>query len=99
MRAIETGQPLADKLRLPLEVDDRLAEYDRDLPHYIPVEQIAKENAQELQRLLEGRLPSGVDEAAFRARITVLNITLAWEEPATIEALIDPLAQRVPIPA
>ncbi|UPG73794.1 tetraacyldisaccharide 4'-kinase [Roseomonas gilardii subsp. gilardii] len=36
---------------------------------------------------------------AFRARITVLNITLAWEEPATIEALIDPLAQRVPIPA
>ena len=36
---------------------------------------------------------------AFRARITVLNITLAWEEPATIEALIDPLAQQVPIPA
>ncbi|KGI70235.1 histidine phosphatase family protein [Mycolicibacterium rufum] len=70
VRAIETGQPLADKLGLPLEVDDRLAEYDRDLPHYIPVEQIAKENPQELQRLLEGRLPSGVDEAAFRARIT-----------------------------
>ena len=29
----------------------------------------------------------------------MLNITLAWEEPATIEALIDPLAQQVPIPA
>lgn len=70
VRAIETGRPLADKLGLPIEVDDRLAEYDRDLPHYIPIEQIAKENPQELQRLIDGHLPSGVDEDAFRARIT-----------------------------
>ena len=55
---------------MPIEVDDRLAEYDRDLPHYIPIEQIAQENPQELQRLIDGHLPSGVDEEAFRARIT-----------------------------
>ncbi|KRE28048.1 phosphoglycerate kinase [Mycobacterium sp. Soil538] len=70
VRAIETGRPLADTLGLPIEVDDRLAEYDRDLPHYIPIEQIAQENPQELQRLIDGDLPSGVDEDAFRARIT-----------------------------
>ncbi|MBB2993653.1 putative phosphoglycerate mutase [Mycolicibacterium iranicum] len=70
VRAIETGQPVADKLGLPIEVDERLAEYDRDLPHYIPVEQIAKENPEELQRLISGQLPSSVDEKAFLARIS-----------------------------
>ncbi|BCI55718.1 phosphoglycerate mutase [Mycolicibacterium litorale] len=68
-RAIQTAQPVADALGLPVEVDERLAEYDRDLPHYIPIEQIAKENPQELERLMNGRLPSGVDEDAFLARI------------------------------
>lgn len=66
VRAIETGQPVADKLGLTIEVDERLAEYDRDLPHYIPIEQIAKENPQELQRLIDGHLPSSVDEDVFR---------------------------------
>lgn len=69
VRAIETGQPLADALGLPIEVDERLAEYDRDMPHYIPIEQIAKENPEELERLISGRLPSSVDETAFLARI------------------------------
>ncbi len=36
---------------------------------------------------------------AFRSRVTVVTIRLAWEESARIEALIDPLAARVPIPA
>ena len=36
---------------------------------------------------------------AFRARVTVLNIALRWEEPLAIESLLDPLAQRVPVPA
>ncbi|MFC0411037.1 tetraacyldisaccharide 4'-kinase [Roseomonas elaeocarpi] len=36
---------------------------------------------------------------AFRARVTVLTITLQWEEPASIEILLDPLAGRVPVPA
>ncbi|WP_283616188.1 histidine phosphatase family protein [Mycolicibacterium poriferae] len=69
VRAIETGRPVADKLGLPIEIDERFAEYDRDLPHYIPVEQIAKENPQELQRLIDGRLPSGVDESEFLGRV------------------------------
>lgn len=68
-RAVQTAQPVAETLGLTVEVDDRLAEYDRDLPHYIPIEQIAKENPQELERLMSGRLPSGVDEDAFMARI------------------------------
>jgi tetraacyldisaccharide 4'-kinase len=33
---------------------------------------------------------------ALRARITVVTVGLAWEDPAAIETLLDPLAARVP---
>ncbi|MCQ4162947.1 tetraacyldisaccharide 4'-kinase [Roseomonas sp. GC11] len=36
---------------------------------------------------------------AFRSRVTVLSIRLQWEDPTAIEALLDPLAQRIPVPA
>jgi tetraacyldisaccharide 4'-kinase len=35
----------------------------------------------------------------FRSRVTVVTVALAWEEPAAIESLLDPLAAKVPIPA
>ena len=68
-RAVQTAQPVADALGLTIEIDDRLAEYDRDLKHYIPIEQIAAEYPEELARLASGHLPSAVDEDAFLARI------------------------------
>jgi broad specificity phosphatase PhoE len=68
-RSLQTAQPVADALGLPVEIDDRLAEYDRDLEHYVPIEQIAAEFPDELARLASGHLPSSVDEAAFLARI------------------------------
>lgn len=68
-RAQQTAGPLADKLGLAVDVDERLAEYDRDLGHYIPIEQIAKENPEELARLISGHLPSAVDEKAFLERV------------------------------
>lgn len=68
-RAIQTGEPLAERLGLAVDVDERLAEYDRDMSHYVPIEEIAKENPEELARLASGHLPSSVDEVAFSARI------------------------------
>ena len=68
-RAQQTAQPVADALGLPVEVDDRLAEYDRDLAHYVPIEQIREEFPDEWERLARGHLPSGVDEEAFVARV------------------------------
>jgi probable phosphoglycerate mutase len=68
-RAVQTAQPVADALGLPVEIDERLAEYDRDMEHYIPIEQIAAEFPEELARLANGHLPSSVDEAAFLARV------------------------------
>jgi probable phosphoglycerate mutase len=65
-RAIQTAQPVADALGLTIDVDDRVAEYDRDLAHYTPIEEASQED---LQRLIDGHLPGGVDEDAFIARV------------------------------
>lgn len=70
VRAIQTAQPVADALGMAIEIDERFAEYDRDLPHYIPVEQIAAEHPEEMKRLIDGHLPSGVDEDEFLTRVT-----------------------------
>ncbi len=68
-RAIQTAEPVAAVRELSVEIDDRFAEYDRDLPAYIPVEQIREEFPEEWARMAQGHLPSAVDEDAFRARV------------------------------
>jgi broad specificity phosphatase PhoE len=68
-RAQQTAAPVAKALGLDVEIDDRLAEYDRDLAHYVPIEQIRKEFPEDWKRLAEGHLPGGVDEDAFVARV------------------------------
>lgn len=68
-RAIQTAEPVAAVRELSVEIDDRFAEYDRDLPMYIPVEQIRRDHPEEWARLAQGHLPSAVDEDAFRARV------------------------------
>lgn len=68
-RAIQTAEPVAAARELTVEIDGRFAEYDRDLPLYIPVEQIREEMPEEWARLAQGHLPSAVDEDAFLARV------------------------------
>jgi broad specificity phosphatase PhoE len=67
IRARQTAQPVADALGVAVDIDDRLAEYDRDLTHYTPVEQISEED---MKRLASGDLPGGVDQPAFIVRVT-----------------------------
>jgi probable phosphoglycerate mutase len=43
-RARETAAPLAERLRLPVTVDDGLAEYDKDAASYIPIEELKAAN-------------------------------------------------------
>lgn len=68
-RAIQTAEPVAAARGLPVDIDERFAEYDRNLPAYIPVEQIRDEFPEEWARMAQGHLPSAVDEDAFRARV------------------------------
>ena len=85
-RAIQTAQPVSEALGLTIDIDDRLAEYDRDLAHYIPIEQIAAEFPEELSRLASGHLPSSVDEDAFLARINagIRDIAAAGDHEDTV---------------
>ena len=68
-RAVQTAEPVAAARALPIDIDDRFAEYDRDLPLYIPVEQIRSERPEEWARMASGHLPGAVDEEAFCARV------------------------------
>lgn len=85
-RAVQTAQPVADGLGLTIDIDDRLAEYDRDLEHYIPIEQIAAEYPEELARLASGHLPSAVDEDVFLARVNagIRDIAAAGDHQDTV---------------
>jgi len=87
-RAIQTARPVAEARGLTVEVEDRFAEYDRELPAYIPIEQIRAENPQEWARMAEGHLPSTVDEDAFRARVraAVDHIAATAEHDDTVVA-------------
>ncbi|KUI22946.1 phosphoglycerate kinase [Mycobacterium sp. GA-1285] len=82
-RAIQTAEPVAEALGLSIDIDDRLAEYDRDLSHYTPVEEISEED---MRRLANGELPSGVDKSAFvdRVKAGVDDIVKAAEREDTV---------------
>jgi broad specificity phosphatase PhoE len=82
-RAVQTAQPVADALGLPIDIDDRLAEYDRDLTHYTPIEEASQED---VQRLIDGHLPGGVDEDAFIERVMagVADIVAAAKHEDTV---------------
>ncbi|OBH14307.1 histidine phosphatase family protein [Mycobacterium sp. E3247] len=85
-RAVQTAEPVAAARELAVEIDDRFAEYDRDLPLYIPVEQIREEMPEEWARLAQGHLPSAVDEDAFLARVraAVDDLVAAADPEATV---------------
>ncbi|HEX7097572.1 MAG TPA: histidine phosphatase family protein [Acidimicrobiales bacterium] len=54
-RAIETAAPLAERLGLAPEIVPGFAEIDRSSRHYIPVEEMRRENSPVWQALVEGR--------------------------------------------
>lgn len=68
-RAMQTAEPVAQSRGLSVDIDDRLAEYDRGLSHYVPIEQVRAERPEEWARMAAGHLPSSVDEDEFTGRV------------------------------
>ncbi|MFD3595414.1 histidine phosphatase family protein [Nocardia sp. NPDC058640] len=68
-RARDTALPTATARELAVEVIDDLAEYDRDLPAYIPIEDAKTELAHAYARIKAGYLPEEIDGPAFTARV------------------------------
>lgn len=68
-RAVQTAEPVAVATGLPVHTDERLAEYDRGMSHYIPLEQVRIERPGDWERMAQGQLPPAVDAEGFRARV------------------------------
>jgi probable phosphoglycerate mutase len=68
-RAYQTAEPLASARGLHIDIDDRLAEYDRGMSRYIPLEEARIEGSADWNRMAEGELPAGVDVGEFSRRI------------------------------
>jgi len=84
LRARQTAEPTATALGLDVQIVGDLAEYDRELPFYIPVED-AKQQAG-FERLIQGELPEQIDGAAFKARVIagVDSVVASGEHPETV---------------
>ncbi|WP_099022652.1 histidine phosphatase family protein [Mycolicibacterium palauense] len=85
-RAVQTAEPVAVARGLTVEIDERLAEYDREMAGYVPIEDLRAERPQDWERMARGHLPSGVDETSFRARIgsAVADIVAGAEHADTV---------------
>ncbi|WP_454194436.1 histidine phosphatase family protein [Nocardia sp. Marseille-Q1738] len=85
-RARETAAPTAAKLGVDVEIVDDLAEYDRDLPAYIPIEDAKVEFRDAYERIKAGDFPLQVDGDAFKARVraAVAGIVAAAEPEDTV---------------
>lgn len=68
-RAVQTAEPVAAALGLDIAIDERIAEYDRGMSHYVPLEEARAEGNPQWERMARGQLPEGVDVPAFAARI------------------------------
>ncbi|WP_227997852.1 histidine phosphatase family protein [Nocardia australiensis] len=86
LRARATAAPTAAELGLAVEIMDDLAEYDRDLPAYIPIEDAKVELRATYERIKAGHLPEQIDADAFvtRVRDTVLRIAAATDPSETV---------------
>ncbi|MGK8554557.1 histidine phosphatase family protein [Nocardia gipuzkoensis] len=85
-RARETAAPTAAKLGLDVEIVDDLAEYDRDLPAYIPIEDAKVEFRDAYERIKAGDFPLQVDGDAFKTRVraAVADVVAAAEPEDTV---------------
>jgi probable phosphoglycerate mutase len=81
-RALETAEPLAAKLGLPLQVEPGIVEFDRDHGSYVPVEELRAENDPRWHALVRGELQdSGVDPEAFRSSVVAAIEAIVASHP------------------
>lgn len=87
-RARDTAAPTAAARDLPVEVIDDLAEYDRDLPAYIPIEDAKTDFAEAYARIKSGLLPTQIDGPAFTTRVltAIESLVAATPHPDTVVA-------------
>jgi len=85
-RALQTAGPVADARQLVVDVEERLAEYDRGLSHYVPLEEVRAERPEDWARMAAGRLPESVDTEVFANRVhgAIADIVAAADPGETV---------------
>lgn len=88
-RAVETAAPLAVRTGHTVEVDDDLAEFDRDLPYYIPMEELTPEDPRYHELLAVWRGHDGkVARDAFRDRVVAAIERIVDRHPSQRVAVV-----------
>ena len=69
-RAVETAEPLANDLDLRPVIHESVAEYDRGASHYIPMEELKREDYAAWKAFVDGGYGEEVDMAEFAMRVS-----------------------------
>ena len=88
-RAVQTAEPVAAATGLSIHTDERLAEYDRGMSHYIPLEQVRTERPGDWERMSRGQLPPAVDAEEFLEKLPAElgEAVRRWAETPRVQAL------------
>ena len=68
-RAVETAKPLAESLDMRPVIHESMAEYDRGASHYIPMEELKREDYPAWKAFVDGGYGEEVDMAEFAMRV------------------------------
>ena len=68
-RAMETAEPLAESIGLRPIIHESVAEFDRDASHYIPMEELKREDYSAWKAFVDGGYGEEVDMAEFAMRV------------------------------
>lgn len=85
-RALQTAGPVADARQLAVDIEERLAEYDRGLSHYVPLEEVRAERPEDWARMAAGHLPESVNTEVFASRVhgAITDIVTAADHDETV---------------
>jgi probable phosphoglycerate mutase len=88
-RAIETAEPLVERLGLQMVRHDGVVEWDRDSVSYIPTEELKAENHEAWAAMRDDRWDLiGIDPDAFRARVGTAMAEIAAAHPSQRVAVV-----------
>ncbi len=65
-RAQQTARPLAEQLGVEIEVEERIAEYDRESGSYVPLEELKRIDYEAWRDFMKRGYPAGMDLTAFQ---------------------------------
>lgn len=87
-RAHETAIPLAQTLGLEIEEEPRVAEFDRDAEHYIPLEELKRIDYEAWRDFMRRGYPEGLDLETFQRGVIAAIEEIIDENPGRKVAVV-----------